>query len=71
MKLQNIHEMYGGRGTRYIQTDQRIIQKRKLEIQSLNYVDINLKLWFLIKSGYYIVPSPSTALMKWWTNFKK
>ena len=26
------------------------------------YVDINLKLRFLIKSGYYIVPSPSTAL---------
>ena len=23
---------------------------------------MNLKLWFLIKSGYYIVPSPSTAL---------
>ena len=24
---------------------------------------MNLKLLFLIKSGYYIVPSPSTALM--------
>ena len=23
---------------------------------------MNLKPWFLIKSGYYIVPSPSTAL---------
>ena len=31
-------------------------------LQSLNHVEINLKLWFLIKSGYYIVPSPSTAL---------
>ena len=30
--------------------------------QSLNHVDINLKLRFLIKSGYYIVPSSSTAL---------
>ena len=30
--------------------------------QSLNHVDINLKPHFLIKSGYYIVPSPSTAL---------
>ena len=30
--------------------------------QSLNHVDINLKPRFLIKSGYYIVPSPSTAL---------
>ena len=28
-----------------------------------NTVDINLKSWFLIKSGYYIVPSPSTALI--------
>ena len=27
-----------------------------------NHVDVNLKPWFLIKSGYYIVPSPSTAL---------
>ena len=31
--------------------------------QSLNHVDINLKPWFLIKSGYYIVPSLSTALI--------
>ena len=30
--------------------------------QSLNYVGINLKPWFLIKSNYYIVPSPSTTL---------
>ena len=30
--------------------------------QSLNHVDINLKSCFLIKSGYHIVPSPSTAL---------
>ena len=30
--------------------------------QSLNHVDGNLKLQFLIKSGYYIVPSPSTTL---------
>ena len=27
-----------------------------------NHVDINLKSRFLIRSGYYIVPSPSTAL---------
>ena len=32
--------------------------------QSLNHVDINLKPWFLIKNGYYIVPSPSTALLQ-------
>ena len=31
--------------------------------QSLNHADINLKSGFLIKSGYYIVPSPSTALV--------
>ena len=30
----------------------------------MNYVDINLKPRFLVKSGYYIVPSPSTALIK-------
>ena len=30
--------------------------------QLLNHVDVNLKL--LIKSGYYIVPSPSTTLLK-------
>ena len=29
-----------------------------------NHVDVNLKPWFLIKSGYYIVPSLSTALLK-------
>ena len=40
-----------------------IIQKRKLYFQSLNHVDINLKPQFLIKSGYYIAPSPSTALL--------
>jgi hypothetical protein len=33
------------------------------ELWSLNHVDTNLNLWFLIKSGYYIVPSPSTALV--------
>ena len=32
--------------------------------QSLNHVDVNLKLRFLAKSGHYIVPSPSTALVK-------
>ena len=32
-------------------------------LQSLNHVEVNLKLWFLIKSGYYIVPSSSTALL--------
>ena len=31
--------------------------------QSLNHVDMNLKPRYLIKSGYYIVPSPSTALI--------
>ena len=31
--------------------------------QSLTHVDFNLKPQFLIKSGYYIVPSPSTALI--------
>ena len=35
----------------------------QLIIQKLNHVDINLKPRFLIKSGYYIVPSPSTALL--------
>ena len=39
--------------------DQLIIQKCKLDFQSLNQV---LKQRFLIKIGYYIVPSPSTAL---------
>ena len=29
---------------------------------SLNHVDVNLTLWFLIKSSYYIVPIPSTVL---------
>ena len=39
-------------------------EKRKFDFfQSLNHVDINLKPRFLIKSGYYIVPSPSTALL--------
>ena len=32
--------------------------------KSLNRVKVNFKLWLLIKSGYYIVPSPSTALIK-------
>ena len=31
--------------------------------QSLHNVDIDLKPPFLIKSGYYIVPSPSTVLV--------
>ena len=39
--------------------DQFIIQKCK----SLNHVDFNVKSQFLIKSGYYIVPIPSTALI--------
>ena len=30
--------------------------------QSLNHVDVNLKPRVLIKRGYYIEPSPSTAL---------
>ena len=33
-------------------------------LQSLNHVDVNLKPRFLIKTGYYFVPSPSTALVK-------
>ena len=37
--------------------------KTEIEMfQSLNHVDVNLKPRFLNKSGYYIVPSPSTAL---------
>ena len=40
-------------------------EKRKFDFfQSLNHVDVNLKPHFLIKSGYYIVPSPSTALIE-------
>ena len=27
----------------------------------IRHVDVNIKPWFLIKNGYYIVPSPSTA----------
>ena len=34
-----------------------------LIFQSLNHSDINLKPQFFIKSGYYVVPSPSTALL--------
>ena len=30
--------------------------------QSLNHVDVNLKPRLIKSSGYYIVPSPSTAL---------
>ena len=32
--------------------------------QSLSHVNVNLKPQFLIKSGYYIAPSPSTALLQ-------
>ena len=32
-------------------------------LQTLNHVEVNLKLQFLIKSGYYNVPSPSTTLI--------
>ena len=40
-------------------------EKQKFYLfQSLNHVDVNLKPQFLIKSGYDIVPSPSTALTK-------
>ena len=39
-------------------------EKRKCDFfQSLNYVDINLKSRFLIKSCCYINPSPSTVLL--------
>ena len=41
---------------------QLIIQNGNYIFQSLNHVDINLKPHFLIKCGYHIVPSPSTAL---------
>ena len=30
----------------------------------LNHVEVNLNSRFLLKSGYYIVPNPSTALVK-------
>ena len=30
--------------------------------KTLNHVEVNFKLWLLIKSGHYIVPRPSTAL---------
>jgi hypothetical protein len=40
-----------------------IIQTEQLNIQSLNHVDTYLKPQFLIKSGYYILPSPSTNLI--------
>ena len=33
--------------------------------QGINHIEINLKQRFLIKSGHYIVPSPSTALPGW------
>ena len=36
---------------------------RNYILQSLNHVEVNSKPQFLIKSGYYIVPSPSTALL--------
>ena len=36
---------------------------RNYILQSLNHVDVNLKPQFLIKISYYIVPSPSTALV--------
>ena len=32
-------------------------------LRSLNHVEVNLKPQFLIKSGFHIVPSPSTALI--------
>jgi hypothetical protein len=32
-------------------------------LQSLNHVDVNMKLRLLIKSSYYIVPSSSTTLI--------
>ena len=38
-------------------------------LESLYHVDVNLKLRFLIKSGYYIVPIPSTALVKLFQTF--
>ena len=31
--------------------------------QSLNHQEGNLKVWFLIKSGCYILPNPSTSLI--------
>ena len=39
--------------------------KTKITVfQSINHVYINLKLRFLMKRGYYIVPSLSTALAR-------
>ena len=39
-------------------------EKRKFYFfQSLNHVDFYFKPQFLVKSGYYIVPSPSTTLV--------
>ena len=47
-----------------------INQKTEIEIfQLLNHVDVNLKPQFLIKSGYCIVPSPSTALLPGFPGF--
>ena len=43
-----------------------IIQQKKqfiFALRSLNNVEFNLKQWGWIKSGYYIVPSSSTALL--------
>ena len=38
-------------------------EKQKLDFfQSLNHLDVDLKPWFLVQSGYHIVPSPSTAI---------
>ena len=39
-------------------------KKRKLYFSITKpYTDVNLKLWILIKRGFYIVPSPSTTLI--------
>ena len=39
-------------------------EKWKLDFQSLNHEDGNLKVQFLMKSGYYILPNSSTTLKK-------
>ena len=41
-----------------------LIIPAEIIFQSLNHVEVNLKPQFLMKSGYYIVPSLSTALKK-------
>jgi hypothetical protein len=52
-----------------ISVDAQQLKTEILFFQSLNHVDFDLKPQFLIKSGYYIVPSPFTPLEKSVANF--